>query len=176
MEPDSQPNAAERIAGEADIDVERLAAIVVELRRTLRRANSQESGSGKSDEARLREKAALSDAEQEVMRFVVTHPGVGTRSIAAALRLRANTVSGVCSGLVKAGLMVRTPHPDDARVAQFFPVDEVVQKRKMKMAKRGGRLRDALLGLSSADRKLIAHAVPALERLSQQLDDVVKPD
>ena len=44
----------------------------------------------------------------------------------------------------------------------------------MKMEKRGGRLRDALSGLNSADRQLIADALPAIERLSQQLDEVVK--
>ena len=156
------------------VDAERLAAVVVELRRTLRRASSSELAPGGVAEDGLREKKTLSDSEQEVMRYVVAHPGVGTRAIAAGLRLRANTVSGVCSALVKAGLLVRNAHPDDARVAQFFPVDEVLQRRKMKMEKRGGRLRDALSGLNSADRQLIADALPAFERLSQQLDEEVK--
>lgn len=176
MEPGLHSRREEPYVEEPEIDAERLAAVVVELRRTLRRANSQGLTSGNSAGGDRRGKKVLSDSEQEVMRYVVAHPGVGTRTIAAALRLRANTVSGVCSGLVKAGLLVRQSHPGDARVAQFFPVEEVVKRRQAKMEKRGGRLRDALFDLSSSDRQLIADALPALERLSHQLDDSINMD
>src|SRR5699024_2691397 len=169
-----QPRVGDMCAEGVAVDAERLAAVVVELRRTLRRASLSESAPGGVAEDGLREKKTLSDSEQGVMRYVVAHPGVGTRAIAAGLRLRANTVSGVCSGMVKSGLLVRNAQLDDDRVAQFFPVDEVLQKRKMKLEQRCGLLRDALSGLNSADRELIADALPAIERLSQQLDEVVK--
>ncbi len=138
----------------------RLAALIIELRRTLRRG--VEPGG---------EPPARTPAEQELMRYVATHPGVGTTAISRALRLRANTVSGLCGGLVRDGLLLRESDPADGRVARFFISDSAAVDRERKMERRSGRLSTALRRLDPDQRAVIAAAVPALEALVEVLDE-----
>ena len=165
-------------------DIERLAAVIVELRRTMRRAGARvgrgdETGAISSrDAARAPlttaepgRQRALSGSEQEVLRFVASRPGVGTSGIAAALRLRANTVSGVCSRLVRAGHLERRTDP-----AQFYPTEATLHRRAEKAGRRAGYLAPALDRLPESDRTAIATALPALERLVAELDALAARD
>src|SRR5699024_8645606 len=105
-------------------DPARLAAIIVEMRRALRRslrpADQDEAGTGRAAPA---PPSPPSPLEAEVVRFVAAHPGAGTSAIARALRLRPNTVSGLCSTLVRSGVLRREQDPRDRRAARFQLTD-----------------------------------------------------
>ena len=170
-------------------EIERLAAVIVELRRTMRRAgarvgrgddtgaiSSRDAARAPLTTAEPGRQRALTGSEQEVLRFVASRPGVGTSGIAAALRLRANTVSGVCSRLVRAGHLERRTDPDDSRAAQFYPTEATLHRRAEKAGRRAGYLAPALDRLPESDRTAIATALPALERLVAELDALAARD
>lgn len=159
-------------------DPHRLAALIVELRRSLRRSAAAPQISADSaapQEARSAESPAgqagrLTPAEAEILRYVAAHPGQGTSGIATALRLRANTVSGLCSVLTRSGLLVRETDPADGRAAQFFLSTDATARRAVKMEHRSDRLERALGRLRAEDQQQIAAALPALEALADLLD------
>lgn len=155
-------------------DTRRLADLIVELRRTLRRSAPRISGTEKVGEANAAAgsgRTAHTPTEQEVLRYVASHPGSGTSATAAALRLRANTVSGLCSALVLEGSLVRETDPQDGRAARFFLSPTAAARREGKMEGRSHRLGDALNGLTAEQQHRITEAIPALEALVELLDD-----
>lgn len=109
------------------------------------------------------------------MRYLATHPGEGTSALARALRLRANTVSGVCSALVRDGLLRREADPADGRAVRFYLSEEVAAQRERKMTHRSSRLSSALERLEAGQREQIAAAMPALEDLVDLLDQASAP-
>ena len=165
-------------------DPHRVATLIVELRRSLRRS----AGAPVADAAtpqRGRPSAGphsgsahgsgetsprLTPAEEEILRYVAAHPGRGTSAIATALRLRANTVSGLCSALTRNGFLVREADPADGRAAQFFLSPSATARRAVKMEHRSDRLSRALGQLGAQDQERIAAALPALEALADLLD------
>lgn len=166
-EPDMAETTVDGGAQKADIDSERLAAVIVEMRRTLRRVAVPPPEGPRAGPS------PLSGAEQEVMRFLHSHPGSGTSAIAAGLRLRANTVSGVCGQLVRSGYLERTRDPVDGRAARFLPTEAARRRRGMRNERRGETLTRALAHLTGQERQSILDAVPALERLTVALDQLV---
>lgn len=139
-------------------DSARLATVIVEIRRVMRRKSAAEHG-----------KDARSPAEREVLRYLGSNPGAGTAQIAAALRLRANTISGIVSGLTRAGLLTRTQAPHDARASRFYLGVDAEAQRLARWEGRSDVLDGALVELDAADRAAIAAAIPALERLAEGL-------
>ncbi|HLQ80639.1 MAG TPA: MarR family transcriptional regulator [Brachybacterium sp.] len=152
-------------------DPERLAAIIVEMRRALRRslrpADQDEAGTERAEPA---PHSPPSPLEAEVVRFVAAHPGAGTSAIARALRLRPNTVSGLCSTLVRSGVLRREQDPRDRRAARFQLTDEAAARRHRRMTSQGDRLESVLDELADEDARAIAAALPALERLIDALE------
>ena len=152
-------------------DPERLAATIVEMRRALRRslrpADGEEVGPQRTEPD---PGPAPSPLEAEVVRYVAGHPGAGTSAIARALRLRPNTVSGLCSALVRSGVLRREQDPQDRRAARFQLTDDAAARRHRRMTSRGDRLEAALDELADEDVRAIAAAVPALERLIDALE------
>ena len=169
-------------------DPHRLAALIVELRRSLRRSSgapvvddaTRQSGrpsagpGGGSADGSEETAPRLTPAEEEILRYVAAHPGRGTSRIATALRLRANTVSGLCSALTRSGLLVRQADPADGRAAQFFLSPGATARRAVKMERRSDRLSRALGQLGAEGQERIAAALPALESLADLLD--AEPD
>lgn len=155
-------------------DPERLAAIIIEMRRALRRASTPAAqqaeplARSRTDDAG--DDSPLSPLETEVVRYVAAHPDAGTSQIARALRLRPNTISGLCSGLVRRGSLRREQDPRDRRAARFRLTDEAAAGRERRMSSRGARLQDALALLDDEDALAIAGALPALERLIDALE------
>lgn len=157
-----------RMPPPCETDPTRLAALIVELRRTLRRrSETATKTAGTTNGAGADEH---SFAEKEVMRYLASHPGAGTTAIAESLRLRLNTVSGLCSGLVREGLLRRETNPADGRAARFYLSDVSAVHREHKMERRSGRLSRALQRLDPEEQAAIAAAIPALEALVQVLD------
>lgn len=152
-------------------DPERLAATIVEMRRALRRSlRPADAGATGPERATPDPGAEPSPLEAEVVRYVAGHPGAGTSAIARALRLRPNTVSGLCSALVRSGVLRREQDPRDRRAARFQLTDEAAARRHRRMASRGDRLQRALDALGDDDARAIAAALPALERLIDALE------
>lgn len=159
-------------------DPHRLAALIVELRRSLRRSaaapqisdHSAPPQQARSAESPSSQGARLTPAETEILRYVAAHPGQGTSAIATGLHLRANTVSGLCSALTRDGYLQRETDPGDRRAARFFLSPAVTARRAVKMEHRSDRLERALGRLGAEDQQRIAAALPALEALADLLD------
>ena len=96
----------------------------------------------------------LPAAQVELLRLVSEQPGVGVGEAAARLHLAANTVSTLVGQLGSAGLVL-TPAAD-ARIAAW-------RERRVVAARR------ALEALSADDRVRLHAALPALERLVEEL-------
>lgn len=157
-------------------DPRRLADLIVELRRTLRRSSRRSPSGEDGPPSGTSQGRARTPTEQEVLRYVAAHPGSGTSTIAAALRLRANTVSGLCSGLVSEGSLVRETDPVDGRVARFVLSSTAASRREGKMENRSDRLGEALERLDPDQQRRISAAIPALEALVERLDEEGIPE
>jgi len=129
------------------------------LRRALRRRVGRAGGS------------QLSDAQRELVRVVRTQPGVRVGEAAAELRLAANTVSTLVTSLVDAGWIRRETDPGDARSALLSLTLSAEQRVEEWRDRRTSVLLEAIGKLDEADREQIERAVPALERLVQQLQE-----
>lgn len=157
----------------SDPDPVRLAALIVELRRTLRRGPAGDGSDGStSPSSEDRGTRPRTPSEQEILRYIAAHPGQGTSAIARALRLRPNTVSGLCSALVRDDLLVREADPADRRAARFHLTESAARRRGSKMENRSGRLQEALSQLDPGQRARITEAIPAMEALVEALDDL----
>lgn len=143
-------------------DAEVLASVIVELRRALRRANGRSQAPSKR----------RTESQAEVLRYLGSHPGTGTNTIAAALRLSPNTVSAVCSALVREGALSRQRDPADGRAARFYVTDDLAQLRAEKHDRRADVLTQALAAMEPADQAVLTAALPVLATLIRELDSL----
>lgn len=158
-------------------DAERTATLIVELRRAMRRANVGVGGFGQVTNAAGRPEPGSSvrvrtPSQLEVLRYLGSHPGAGTNAIATALRLSPNTVSALCSLLVKEGAIRRERDPRDGRAAQFFLHAGLQSNRGQKLDRRVEVLDTALDMLDDEQRQSIRAALPALEQLVESLERI----
>ncbi|MGD0706589.1 MAG: MarR family transcriptional regulator [Trebonia sp.] len=139
-----------------------LLAAVGALRRVARRAVRGSASAG-----------ALPPARSELLRLAARRPGIGVAEAAQELRLAPNSVSTMVSQLAAAGLINRGRTEEDGRSIRLTVTQagaaRVEQWRDMR-AELAGR---ALDRLSSADRKAIRAAVPALSRLAEQMEELL---
>ena len=115
--------------------------------------------------------ADLSAAELELVRLVRRRPDIRIRAAAQELGVAANTVSTLVTRLTERGVLVRSPDPTDSRAA-CLRLTPTAQRRIQKW--RDGRvstLTSALGELPARDRALISAALPALDRLMEQLKE-----
>jgi DNA-binding MarR family transcriptional regulator len=111
----------------------------------------------------------VSGAQAELLRLVRRMPGVSVAGAADELGVAANTVSTLVGSLVSAGLMCRTPDPEDRRVARLDLTDSARRRVERWRDARSAAIAEALAGLDAADRAAVAAAVPALTRLAARL-------
>jgi DNA-binding MarR family transcriptional regulator len=112
---------------------------------------------------------SISGAEAELIRLLRRRPGVSVAAAAAELGVAPNTVSTLVRTLVGAGLVCRSPDPDDRRVARLDLTPSARRRVDRWRDARIAVLTDALAGLDIADRAAIERAVPALTRLAARL-------
>jgi DNA-binding MarR family transcriptional regulator len=115
--------------------------------------------------------AGLTPTRISVLLSVVRDGPVRLSALAATESLNPTMLSRVISDLVDAGLLARTSDHGDRRAAW---VEATAGGRKLAERMRRERtdaLNEALVGLSSADRRLIEQALPALEGLAEQLKE-----
>jgi DNA-binding MarR family transcriptional regulator len=112
----------------------------------------------------------LPPAQVDLVRLVHQQPGIGVADAAARLRLAPNTVSTLVRQLVGADLLRRERDPDDRRSARLSLTTAAEVRLAAWRARRAAAARGALERLSDSDRADLAAAIPALERLIEQLD------
>ncbi|MGC5053643.1 MarR family winged helix-turn-helix transcriptional regulator [Micromonospora sp. DT48] len=138
-----------------DETLDQLGAALSDLHRVLRRRAVQRTG-----------RAALPDAQVEVLRLVQRQPGISVREAAERLGTAANTVSTLVGELTNAGLLHRNRDPADRRTARL----ELTELARERIAAYGQHRREllaaALANLDAADRERLCAAVPALSRLA----------
>jgi DNA-binding MarR family transcriptional regulator len=115
--------------------------------------------------------ATVSGAQIELIRLVRRHPGTSVAEAATELALAANTVSTMVGQLVTAGVLKRTPDPEDRRVARLALAATAQRRFDRWRDQRAAVLADALAGLSRDDRAALHRAAGIMARLSADLPD-----
>ncbi|NNE12469.1 MAG: MarR family transcriptional regulator [Ilumatobacter sp.] len=131
----------------ADIDRLRVALI-----RVSRRIRTQARGD-------------FSPSQLAVLGTIINHEPLTNSEIAEREHVRASTTSKIVDTLERAGLVRRTPDPDDRRRVQISVTDDgQVYADEVRAAGRTWLARQ-LEALDAGDVAIIGAAVPALERL-----------
>ncbi|MCL6670751.1 MarR family winged helix-turn-helix transcriptional regulator [Streptomyces panaciradicis] len=122
---------------------------------------------------RLRRQIAplLRGAEVELLRLVVSRPGIGISYAAKDLRLAGNSVSTLVNQLSRQGYLVRETDPADRRAARLLPTPTAEARIAEWRKRRGELVRDGLSGLDEVDREALRAAVPALRKLAENLHE-----
>jgi DNA-binding MarR family transcriptional regulator len=137
---------------------ELLAAIGL-VRRTARRAVRQ-----------AWEQEPLPPAQGELLRLAASRPGITVADAAQELRLAPNTVSTLVGKLTSAGLLTRSRGPQDARTALLTVTDSARRRLAQWRDLRAELTGQALARLTPGDRRALAAALPALQRLAEGME------
>ncbi len=150
--PAAAPAAARAEAAE-------LLAAISAVRRSARRAVRHASAS-----------EPLPPARGELLRLVVSRPGIGVAEAAQELHLAPNTVSTLVGKLADQGLLSRERSQPDGRSVQLEATGKGqarIEEFRDLRAELAGR---ALAELAGADRQALRHAIPALVRLAENME------
>lgn len=138
--------------------LDRMAEVVARLRRALRRG----ARASQQDEP-------FSVAQFELLQFLADDPGVRAGELAQGLRMAPTTVSTLLGAMLDARAVNRQADPHDRRAYRLY-VTAAGQRRLDTW--QGGHARllaAAMAHLSSTDRLALERALPALERLTDEL-------
>jgi len=113
----------------------------------------------------------LPSAQSELLRLAAAQPGISVAAAARELRLAPNTISTLVGRLVAAGLLERGRRAADGR-AVFMTItdrarDRIADWRDLRVELAGR----ALTRLGESDQKALSRAIPALQRLVEQLEE-----
>ncbi|RPF30663.1 MarR family winged helix-turn-helix transcriptional regulator [Streptomyces sp. TLI_185] len=122
---------------------------------------------------RLRPQIApqLRGAEVELLRLLVTRPGIGISDAAKELYLAGNSVSTLVNQLSRQGYLVRETDPADRRAARLMPTSAAEARLAEWRKRRGELVRGGLSRLDDTDREALRTAIPALRRLADTLHE-----
>ena len=112
----------------------------------------------------------LPPAQSELLRLAASRPGITVAEAALELRLAPNTVSTLVGRLTSAGLLRRSRSATDGRTALLTVTDRASRRLAEYRDLRVELAGHALAGLSAADRRALAAAVPALLRLAERME------
>ncbi len=113
----------------------------------------------------------LPPAQSELLRLAASRPGITVADAAQELRLAPNTVSTLVGRLTSAGLLQRGRSATDGRTALLTVTDRARKRLEEYRDLRAELAGYALAGLSVADQRALAAAVPALLRLAERMED-----
>ncbi|MGW4692230.1 MarR family winged helix-turn-helix transcriptional regulator [Kitasatospora cineracea] len=111
---------------------------------------------------------ALPMAQVELLQTLAASP-LRVGELAARQRLAPNTVSGLISKLLEAGLVDRQPDPGDRRTARIALTEAGHQQLRDWQSAHERRLATALESLTPTDREAVMGALPGLDRLAHSL-------
>ncbi|MFD6174240.1 MarR family winged helix-turn-helix transcriptional regulator [Streptomyces coeruleorubidus] len=143
---------------EPETFAEELADALVGVQRLMRRRLRREM-----PDPRLR------GAEVELLRLVVTRPGIGISDAAKDLGLAADSVSTLVNQLVQAGCLVRETDPADRRAARLLPTPAAGTRLREWRRRRADLVRRHVSRLDETDRQALHAAIPALLKLAGTL-------
>jgi DNA-binding MarR family transcriptional regulator len=129
------------------------------IRRTARRAARQ-----------VWARQPLPPAQSELLRLAAARPGLTVAEAAVELRVAPNTISTLVGRLTEAGLMNREKSARDGRTALLTATDKAQQRLAEFRDLRAELAGEALARLSPQDQRALASAVPALLRLSDEME------
>jgi DNA-binding MarR family transcriptional regulator len=132
----------------------RLRAVIARLARRLRPTRA---GSG------------LTPTQISVLFTVARHGPIPLAELAEREALNPTMLSRVVAGLCEAGLVARTTHPGDRRVALAEPTPAGRRTRERIQRERSDALAAHLAELAPEERLAILAALPALEALAERL-------
>ena len=106
------------------------------------------------------------------MLFTVVRCGpIGMSELAREEDLNPTMLSRVVARLADAGLLERTPHPEDGRVVVVSATDAGTSLRSETMQARTDVLAHELDGLSPEDAAALEAALPVIEKLAARLKE-----
>jgi DNA-binding MarR family transcriptional regulator len=149
----------------SDSEVRQLTDVVTRLRRALR-------ASIRTDYPW----EALPMAQIELMQCLAERDGARVGELAAVLRLRQNTVSGLLQQLASGGMIEREPDPLDRRAVLVRLSEAGAQRLADWQRAHERRIGAALDELGDAQRAAIVAALPALDTLVARLRDAPDDD
>lgn len=114
---------------------------------------------------------ALSPAQVELLGLVYERPGVCVKDAAGALRLRPNTVSTLVNQLVDAGLLRRGRAASDQRLARLELTGAATRLAATRFDEGTRLLAGGVERLSARERRILAAALPVVDRLITILDE-----
>ena len=112
----------------------------------------------------------LPPAQSELLRLAAARPGLTVAEAAEELRVAPNTISTLVGRLTEAGLMNREKSAHDGRTALLTATDKAQQRLAEFRDLRAELAGQALARLSARDQQALARAVPALLRLSSEME------
>jgi DNA-binding MarR family transcriptional regulator len=112
----------------------------------------------------------LRGAHLELLELIQKQPGIGIAPAGRALHLAANSVSTLVNQLIDMGMLVRQTSPDDRRAARLWLTETAKQRLAACRQARVELIERTVAGLSSAERRALAQALPALRSLLGALD------
>ncbi len=136
-------------------------AAVSLLRRTARRAARQ-----------AWQQEPLPPAQSELLRLAASRPGITVADAAQELHLAPNTVSTLVGKLTSVGLLRRARSAEDGRTALLTITGRGAQRLTEWRDLRADLAGHALARLSTADRRALAAALPALVRLAEGMGSI----
>jgi DNA-binding MarR family transcriptional regulator len=115
------------------------------------------------------DRPGISESQAEFLRLVGRNPGISVKAAAAELGLAANSVSTLVTAMVRNGLLVRRPDPDDRR-ATHLSLPPQVQRIIDETRRRRNELVDvAMAELTEQERYDLARGLAVVARLTEIL-------
>ena len=112
----------------------------------------------------------LPPAQSELLRLAAARPGLTVAEAAVELRVAPNTISTLVGRLTEAGLMNREKSAHDGRAALLTATDKAQQRLAEFRDLRAELAGEAFARLTPQDQQALAGAVPALLRLSDEME------
>ncbi|NYH80622.1 DNA-binding MarR family transcriptional regulator [Actinopolyspora biskrensis] len=112
----------------------------------------------------------LPEAQIELLRALSAEGPMGTKATAERLRTSPATVSNLVRTMSSAGLIDRQTSRSDLRTVNLSVTTTAQQLLDRYDTASRTTLEQAMAGLSAEDRDALVRAVPALERLTAELD------
>jgi DNA-binding MarR family transcriptional regulator len=155
----SSGSRAGRLASDSKALAGELLAATGAIRRVVRRAVRHSAAA-----------QALPPARSELLRLTARQPGISVADAAHELRLAPNSVSTMVSQLTADGLLTRSRADSDGRSVRLAVTQAGGERVAQWQDIRADVAASALDLISEPDRQAIRAAIPALNRLAEQME------
>ncbi len=109
---------------------------------------------------------ALTPSQLAVLATLMREGPMSTGTIATAERVQPPSMTRILNALLSAGMVSRTPHPEDGRLVLYAVTEQARLLVKADRERRDQWLSQRLLSLSPQEREVLDTAIPILNRLA----------